>query len=112
MWTGVDGSADHETLLYSTDPVATGRIRFVQVAFIDAFEDDDAVVSDATPFRTVESDDSALASDWREAYFVSRIWSFAETDISSGALPPQFPANDTPMESWYVDWCESVETID
>jgi hypothetical protein len=110
--TGTDGEADDETLLYSADGIATGRVRFAQLAFIDAFGGDDPVLHEATPFRTTETGDAETASGWRDEGYVSRIWSFSESDIDPGWLPPQFPATDTPLERWYSDWCEEIEVVE
>jgi hypothetical protein len=112
VWSGEDGAGDEHTLLYSTSSVGSGRIRYVQLAFVDTFPGEDEILQEASPFMVFGHGDPEDAGDWRGAGGIARIWNFQESDIVDAISPPQFPATDTPFERWYTDWCETVPTSD
>jgi len=110
--TDEDGAGDEDTLLYRTGGAGIERIRYTQLAFIDFFEGEDEILSEASPFMVFEHGDADDAADWRDSGGIARIWSFGESDISGGLTPPQFPATDTPFAAWYTDWCDLEGTVE
>ena len=98
--------------LYATDSVSTGRVRFHQLAFIDAFDSDDAVLREQTPYRSAPYGSNVLVSEWRDAGYISRKWGFLATDVNEDLSPPHFPATDTPFAEWYQDWCDERGVIE
>ena len=103
---------DDDTLLYGTDAIADGLIRYAQVAFIDTSPGDPDVLSESSDFRSFPSGRHTDASTWRSRGGIARMWKFDEDDADAMGLPPQFAATDTPFEDWYLSWGESVGAYD
>lgn len=102
VWTGVDGAAPAQTLLYGTDRVTSDRIRYVQTAFDEFQSGDSAVLQEGAVFYAAPATDTSFITSARQGGHVVRGWGF---DSASNATSPlaNYPATDYPSDSWYVN---------
>ena len=113
MCTGSNGAFGSDTLLYSAAGSATQRIRYEQLAFVEAQQGDEGLASEGAWFIAAPaSDDDARrwAQGWRRGGRLVRLWSF--NAASCGTDPPvSYPATDYPDAEWYVNYCASVHAV-
>jgi hypothetical protein len=99
--TGADGAAPAQTLHYSTDRVASDRIRYPQVAFDEYQDGDSAALQEGALFYAATATDTAFIASARQAGHIVRGWDF---DSASDATNPlaNYPATNYPNDAWYV----------
>lgn len=113
VYTGTDSAGTDDTLLYDTPQVAGGRIRYLQLCFVEFQKGDSSQLEDDGLWFYAASGSSGnldWAGDARNAGKVVRLWGFDQSDTSVSP-PVNFPATDTPYESWYVSYCEEIGTV-
>jgi hypothetical protein len=103
---------DDRTLVYESDTVSSGRIRYNQIAFIDTSRSDDDVLTASSPFRSFPSGLHSQAEDWRSSGKIARMWNFDAEDADSMSVAPQFPATDEPMAEWYQTWTSAMGAVE
>jgi hypothetical protein len=102
VWTGTDGAAPAQTLLYSTDRINSDRIRYVQTAFDEYQSGDSAFLQEGAVFYAATATDTAFITAARQAGHIVRGWDF---DSASDATSPlaNYPATNYPSDAWYVN---------
>ncbi len=90
---------DGEMLIYGTEALPTGRIRFEQVAFVEA-KDGEPVYEQVVIAAPVSK--WQWARDHRAGRLV-RLWGF-EQDAARIDFTPNFPATDHPEAAWYQSY--------
>ncbi len=112
-----DGAAPEQTLCYATSGGITGRIRPEQVAFVEYQKgESDALAKDGCIFAATSSNDKNVkwALEQRQKKHVVRLWKFNTLlpAIETSPLPPaNFPATDTPLAPWYVNYCQRFQSV-
>ncbi len=110
--TGTDSAGTDDTLLYSTPAVQQQRIRYQQLCFVE-FQKGNAhqLENDRLWFYAASASSGNLswAGEQRSAGKIVRLWGFGDDDTSVNP-PINFPATDTPYETWYLNYCEVIGT--
>jgi hypothetical protein len=100
VFTGADGAAPADTLLYSTDRVARDRIRYQQAAF-DEFQDGDAaVLQEGAVFYGSPATHQDFIKAARQSGHPVRGWDFDSADLATTPLA-NYPATNHPWDAWY-----------
>jgi hypothetical protein len=108
---GDDGTGGTDTLQYTTDSGTDERICYPQEAFMEFQQDNDSqLLQWSTRFYAVSSGNAEDASSWAEDGWVTRIWSYAQSD--SDEILPSFPSTDTPFESWYLTLLSEADAVE
>jgi hypothetical protein len=100
--TGVDGAAEAQTLLYSTDRLGTTRIRYPQTAFDEYQSGDSALLQEGALFYASTATDTAFITSARQAGHIVRGWDFDSTSDATTPLA-NYPATNHPYDAWYVN---------
>jgi hypothetical protein len=102
VWTGADGAAPAQTLLYSTDRIGSDRIRYTQTAFHEYQSGDSSLLKEAALFYAATATDTAFITSARRDGHVVRGWDF---DSASDATSPlaNYPATNHPSDAWYMN---------
>jgi hypothetical protein len=110
VWTGVDGAAPAQTLLYSTDRIGSGRIRYVQTAFDEYQSGDSAFLQEDATFYAATATDTTFITAARQAGHIARGWNF---DSASNATSPlaNYPATNYPSADWYVNLLNQAAAV-
>jgi hypothetical protein len=120
--TAPDGGFDPETLLYGTGVRADRRIRYEQLAFVEAQQAPLKLGPLREPPQLLGGDQrfcAAPAGDryaraWAEACRargrIVRLWQVRSFD-DAGDIPVSFPATDDPAAPWYERYCEKVGAV-
>jgi hypothetical protein len=109
--TGSHGAFGSDTLLYQSGGRAARRIRYRQLAFVEAQRGGAGALEQegawffAASARTAES--RQWAQGWRRGGKIVRLWEFDEARFATDP-PPSFPATDHPQAGWYRDYGASV----
>ncbi|WP_433221964.1 Ca2+-dependent phosphoinositide-specific phospholipase C [Dactylosporangium sp. CS-047395] len=99
--TGTDGAAPAQTLLYSTGPIATDRIRYPQTAFDEYQSGDAAILQEGALFYAATASNRTFITASRQSGHIVRGWDF---DSAGNATSPSanYPATNHPYDSWYT----------
>jgi hypothetical protein len=112
--TGSHGAFDSDTLLYTTGSSGWQRIRYQQIAFVEAQRGDGhAFAAEGASFFAATAKDSsarAWAQGWRLGGKLVRLWEFNDPRFTTDP-PPSFPATDHPGSRWYKEYCAEVECV-
>lgn len=95
------------TLFYTTPAVSNGRIVYPQIMYTEYQKGDSAQLEDDQLwFYASSSSDGNWSWDIssRASGKIVRMWDF-EQDDTQVASPPNFPATNTPKDSWYTEYC-------
>jgi calcium-dependent phosphoinositide phospholipase C len=98
--TGADGPTPADTLRYTTDQVAGGRIRYEQTAFDEYQQGDSAELQDGAVFYGAPATAKDFIRDARGSGHLVRGWDFDSADLATDPLA-NYPATNTPDEPWY-----------
>jgi hypothetical protein len=100
VFTGADGAAPTQTLLYATDRIARDRIRYQQTAF-DEFQDgDSAQLQEGALFYGAPATHKSFITSARQSGHPVRGWDFDSADLATIPLA-NYPATNHPWDSWY-----------
>ena len=112
--TGSHGASGSDTLLYTAGSSGWQRIRYEQIAFVEAQRGDGhAFEAEGASFFAATAKDAsarAWAQGWRVGGKVVRLWQFNDRHFATDP-PPSFPATDHPEAAWYKDYCASVGCV-
>ena len=112
--TGSHGASGGDTLLYTTDSTGSQRIRYRQIAFVEAQRGDGhAFEAEGAFFFAATAKDSGArtwAQGWRLGGKLVRLWQFNGANFATDP-PPSFPATDHPESDWYKEYCAAVEAV-
>ncbi|MBP2326840.1 hypothetical protein JOF56_007225 [Kibdelosporangium banguiense] len=98
--TGADNGSPAETLRYSTDQGASGRIRYPQTAFVEYQAGDSAELQQGALFYAATASNKSFITSARNNGRIVRGWDF---DSAGQATTPlaNYPATNQPWASWY-----------
>ena len=112
--TGSHGAFGSDTLLYTTGSSGWQRIRYQQIAFVEAQRGDGhAFATEGAWFFAATAKDSsarAWAQGWRLGGKLVRLWQFNDPHFATDP-PPSFPATDHPFSDWYKQYCAAVGSV-
>ena len=97
VFTAADAQGTPDTLQYATAAVAQDRIRYRQLAFVEAQPGDGDPLTEGARFRAAPAGQGAFVD---RPGVVSRWWGFTEAHVGAD-FTPQMPATDTPFAPWY-----------
>ena len=116
IWVGA--YSDHEsvgfdTLMYGTDGLNEGRIRYEQVAFVD-YQPYNAneLLSANLKFFNVKSGGMSEAQEWLNDGWLVRMWGFSSGDVQTSLRQPTCPATDEPGAIWYNTYLRDVGALE
>jgi hypothetical protein len=95
------------TLVYSTPQVQQARVVYPQIMFTEFQKGDSSQLENDNLWFWASS---SSQSNWnwdvqaRQAGKIVRMWDF-ESDDTNVSTPPNFPATNTPNDSWYTQYC-------
>jgi hypothetical protein len=101
VWTGADNGTSAQTLRYSTDRIAGGRITYPQTAFVEYQEGDSAELKTGALFYGAPASSTSFITSSRRAGSIVRGWGFNSAGNATDPLA-SYPATDRPQDSWYV----------
>jgi hypothetical protein len=111
VMTGSHGAFGSDTLLYRTRPGPSQRIRYQQLAFVEAQRGSDSALEQEGAWffaaSAVNSDSRRWAQGWRRGGKVVRLWEFNDVRFATDP-PPSFPATDHPASDWYQAYGAAV----
>jgi hypothetical protein len=112
VFTGSDAGFGSDTLLYATDLVSPGRIRYEQLAFVEYQKDDGSeLLGDNPQFFAAPTGETTWAAQGRAEGKAVRLWDFDDED-HVGDPPVNFPATNVPFATWYVDYLTSLNAAE
>jgi len=100
VWTGADGNAPSDTLLYGTNRVVSERIRYPQWAFVEYQPGDSAELQSGAWFYAAPSTNSDFIVSARQNGRVVRGWDFDNASLATNPLA-NYPATNFPYSDWY-----------
>jgi hypothetical protein len=110
VWTGADGATPAQTLRYSTGAVSDDRIRYQQLAFVEAQEKDSAELQQVAQFYGAPSKDMSFITSQRKLGHIVRGWDFDKASQATAPLTT-FPATNHPWAAWYQDLLTQVGAV-
>jgi len=111
VWAGSDETGGSDTLHYAGSSGASQRIRYEQVAFMELQSGYNAqLLQWSARFYAVESGNGEAAAEWADEGWITRVWSFSESDLADAI--PSFPATDTPFDDWYQTLCSDEAAVE
>ena len=109
--TGAHGAFGRDTLLYSAGRSPSRRIRYPQLAFVEAKRSGDSALEQEGAWFFAASakspDARKWAQGWRQGGKIVRLWEFNDARFATDP-PPSFPATDHPASDWYRDYGVAV----
>jgi hypothetical protein len=108
--TGSHGAFGSDTLLYSASGSPPRRIRYPQLAFVEAQRGDSALEREGAWFFAASArsaDSRRWAQGWRNGGKIVRLWEFNDARFATDP-PPSFPATDHPASDWYRSYGAAV----
>ena len=112
VYTDSDQTAGNDTLIYET-PLRRARIRYPQIAFVEFQQNNAGELMDTqTWFAAIGSGNQSTLEAWNLDGLITRQWGFSESDTSNLSSPPNFPATDFLTEDWFVEYCNSIGTVE
>ncbi len=100
VWTGADGPTPAQTLRYSTDRLASDRIRYRPTAFAEYQEGDSAELQQGALFYAAPATSASFITSARQAGRVVRGWDFDSAARATNPLA-NYPATNHPWDAWY-----------
>jgi len=102
--TGSHGAFGSDTLLYSAGGSPPRRIRYRQLAFVEAQRGGDSALEQEGAWFFAASariaDARKWAQGWRQGGKIVRLWEFNDPRFATDP-PPSFAATDHPATDWY-----------
>ena len=112
VFTDADGGFPDDTLLYATDMVSRGRIRYTQIAFVEYQKGDASdLLGENLQFFAAPTGETDWAAEQRAHGKVVRLWDFDDPErVDDPAV--NFPATNVPFEPWYIDYLTDLNAAE
>ena len=105
-------TAGEDTLVYGTDSLLQGRIRFDQLAFVDHQpSNSDELRLGGARIYNVKSGAMGEVESWRKSGWMVRMWGFDRSDAQPEKTQPNCPATDEPASDWYLQYLSDVGAL-